>query len=183
MKESFDGKDRLSKAKAILAAVGMVAVAEAAIPPNAAKAETVLQYTHDERLGQDPRIATLPKDTTVFQAVGKGQVNLVDGATLDPKITHIYQTTRGGTNIVKNKNLMRPDIVIIQEGGASVVMGGNDSNNVTVGGHANVIITNNGNVVSGENPGPPAPEIKMPDQWPFNDKGNPFKDKNWPFRN
>ncbi|QQG37926.1 MAG: hypothetical protein HYS26_04865 [Candidatus Kaiserbacteria bacterium] len=177
MGEGLEGKNnkKMSRGKAMLAAIGMVAAAEAAIPANTAGAQTIEQYSHDERVGQDPRIARLPKETTLFQTAGKGQMNIVDGATLDPKITHIYQTTRGGANIVKNKRLMRPDIVIIQEGGANVVSG--EDPNITIDGRGNINVTGRGNAVSGE----PVPKVEMPDKWPFTDKDNPFKKPGWPF--
>mgnify|MGYP001557826939 CR=1 FL=1 len=135
------------RAVALGATVLSGAAAADAATSKEAEAQTILQYTHEQ--GQDPRIATLPKDTTMFQAAGRGQVNLIDGATLDPKITHIYQTTRGGTNIIKNKDKIRPDVVIIQEGGSSTIINGNDANNVINRGHGNANIIGNGNIING----------------------------------
>lgn len=133
------------------AALGAAALSGAAtadaVTSKEAGAQTVRQYTHEQ--GQDPRIASLPKATTMFQAAGRGQVNMIDGATLDPKITHIYQTTRGGMNIIKNKDKIRPDVVIIQEGGSSTIINGDGAGSViTKGGGANIV--GDGNIVNGQ---------------------------------
>ncbi|MBI2612470.1 hypothetical protein HYW59_01495 [Candidatus Kaiserbacteria bacterium] len=131
------------------AALGAAALSGAAatdsVTSKGAEAQTILQYTHEQ--GQDPRIASLPKDTTMFQTAGRGQVNVIDGATLDPKITHIYQTTRGGVNIIKNKNKIRPDVVIIQEGGSNVISDGDANNMITRGRGSNII--GDGNIING----------------------------------
>lgn len=133
------------RAAALGAAVLSGAATADAVTSKEAVAQTILQYTHEQ--GQDPRIASLPKATTMFQAAGRGQVNMIDGATLDRGITHIYQTNRGGMNVIKNKDKIPPHVVIIQEGGSSTIINGDGAGSViSNGGGANII--GNGNIIN-----------------------------------
>jgi len=153
MNENLDRSKKMSRGKAMLAAIGMAAAAESGIPSTVAEAQTIYQYSHDVAGTQDPMINKLPKDTTVFQAAGPGQVNLLDGAKLNPKISHIYQTTRGGTNIIVNKDKIRKDVVIIQEGGGSNVVQSGPRTNSVQQGAGNVNIVGDGNVIRRGYPG------------------------------
>lgn len=173
MSENLERNKKMSKRKAMLAAIGMAVAAEAAIPATNAEAQTIEQYTYDDRLGQDPRIAKLPKETTLFQSAGPGQANVLDGAKLDPKITHICQTSRGdGRNLIVNADKIPKHVVIIQEGPSNSSVFGDG--NVTISGHGNVITGKKSNSITLN--GKPLGHVDLPDQWPFNkEKGNPFK--------
>lgn len=185
MEENFERK-KMSKGKTMLAALGALAAAEAADLPNPAEAQTIHQYSRQDRAETpDPMIAKLPKETTLFQAAGRGQVNVLDGAKLDPKITHVYLTTRGGTNVIVNKDKIRKDVVIIQEGhGGNVIMGsgagtvGINGKQIRQQGDGKVTVED---AIPGEHSNQLTPEVKMPDKWPFTDKDSPFKGKGWPF--